>query len=211
MRPHRRCGPGLCFVVARNEGGVGGILLYLVGAHGVGRANGCMTIGKYSHIRIEQMLQSHDAVQHNPGMNKPLTEAERLIRELELVAHPEGGHYRETFRDAAGSSGRAHSTAIYFLLQAGEVSRWHRIDAAEVWHFHRGAPLELKIAQAGKPPRRFVLGARIEKGERPQIVVPPHAWQSARPLGDYTLAGCTVAPGFEFSKFELAKAGFEPK
>jgi predicted cupin superfamily sugar epimerase len=157
------------------------------------------------------MLQPDDAVQQSPDMNKSLTEAERLIRELELIAHPEGGYYRETFRDACGSQGRACSTAIYFLLRAGEVSHWHRVDAAEVWHFHRGAPLELKIAQEGHAPQCFVLGAGIENGERPQIVVPPHAWQSARSLGDYTLAGCTVAPGFEFSKFELAQDGFEPK
>jgi predicted cupin superfamily sugar epimerase len=156
------------------------------------------------------MLQPDGAVQQKPGMNKSLTEAERLIRELELIAHPEGGHYREMFRDTVGADRRAHSTAIYFLLQRGEVSRWHRIDAAEVWHYHRGAPLELKIAEAGKRPQRFVLGADVEHGEQPQIVVPANAWQSARSLGGYTLAGCTVAPGFEFSRFELAEDGFEP-
>lgn len=144
-------------------------------------------------------------------MNKSLTEAERLVRELDLIAHPEGGHYRETFRDATSSGERARSTAIYFLLRAGEVSRWHRVDAAELWHFYRGAPLELGIAETGKTPQRMILGADIENGERPQIVVPPHAWQCARSLGDYTLVGCTVAPGFEFSKFELAKDGFEPE
>ena len=170
--------------------------------------------GKYSHIGVEQMLQHHDAVQHKAiqksTMNDSLTEAARLIRELALIAHPEGGHYRETFRDERGSDGRAFSTAIYFLLQAGEVSRWHRVDAAEIWHYHRGAPLELKIAVEGAAPQSFVLGAQIERGEHPQIVVPPHAWQSARSLGDYTLVGCTVAPGFEFEKFELAEEGFEP-
>ena len=143
-------------------------------------------------------------------MNKSLTEAERLVRELELTPHPEGGHYRETYRDASGSGGRAHSTAIYFLLQAGEVSRWHRVDAAEVWHYHKGAPLELKIAAEGNGAQRFVLGADITRGERPQVVVPPHAWQSARSLGDFTLVGCTVAPGFEFAKFELAEEEFDP-
>jgi predicted cupin superfamily sugar epimerase len=143
-------------------------------------------------------------------MNKSLTEAERLVRELELMPHPEGGHYRETYRDASGSGGRAHSTAIYFLLQAGEVSRWHRVDAAEVWHYHKGAPLELKIAEEGNGAQRFVLGADNTRGERPQVVVPPHAWQSARSLGDFTLVGCTVAPGFEFAKFELAEEGFDP-
>jgi predicted cupin superfamily sugar epimerase len=143
-------------------------------------------------------------------MNKSLTEAERLVRELELTPHPEGGHYRETYRDASGSGGRAHSTAIYFLLQAGEVSRWHRVDAAEVWHYYKGAPLELKIAAEGNGAQRFVLGADITRGERPQVVVPPHGWQSARSLGDFTLVGCTVAPGFEFAKFELAEEEFDP-
>lgn len=143
-------------------------------------------------------------------MNKSLTEAQRLVRELQLTPHPEGGHYRETYRDPSRSGDRAHSTAIYFLLQAGEVSRWHRVDAAEVWHYYKGAPLELKIAEEGGAAQRFVLGADIVRGERPQVVVPPHAWQSARSLGDFTLAGCTVAPGFEFSKFELAAEGFEP-
>lgn len=143
-------------------------------------------------------------------MNKSLTEAQCLVRELELTPHPEGGHYRETYRDASGSGARAHSTAIYFLLQASEISRWHRVDAAEVWHYYKGAPLELKIAEAGKPAQRFMLGADIARGERPQVIVPPHAWQSARSLGDFTLVGCTVAPGFEFAKFELAEEGFEP-
>ena len=115
-----------------------------------------------------------------------MSEAGRLIAELKLVPHPEGGHYRETFRDA-------YSTAIYFLLCAGEASRLHRVDAAEIWHFYRGDPLELAIAD-----RNFVLSA-----ENPQIVVPANVWQSARPLGAYTLVGCTVAPPFEFSKFEI--------
>jgi len=134
-------------------------------------------------------------------------EAARLIEILKLKPHPEGGHYREMFRDEGM---RAHSTAIYFLLRAGEISRWHRVDAVEVWHFYRGRPLELAIAEQGKPVARHVLGNAIERGEHPQIVVPAHAWQSARPLGDFTLVGCTVAPGFEFAGFEMAPDGFEP-
>lgn len=130
-------------------------------------------------------------------------EADRLIRLLDLKPHPEGGHFRETFRDGGGT--RAHSTAIYFLLKAGEVSRWHRVDAAEVWHFYRGAPLELKIGRD-----RYTLGSNIDEAQVPQLVVPAGAWQSARSLGDYTLVGCTVAPGFEFSGFEMAPDGFEP-
>lgn len=136
-----------------------------------------------------------------------MTEADRLIELLNLKPHPEGGYFRETFRDSANvdAKGRAHSTAIYFLLKAGQVSRWHRVDAAEVWHFYRGAPLELKIGTD-----RYALGANIDEAQVPQLVVPAGAWQSARSLGDYTLVGCTVAPGFEFSKFEMAPDGFEP-
>ena len=131
------------------------------------------------------------------------SEADRLIELLDLKPHPEGGYFRETFRD--GNPGRAHSTAIYFLLKAGEESRWHRVDAAEVWHFYRGAPLELCIGK-----QAYVLGPDIDAAEAPQIVVPAGAWQAARSLGDYTLVGCTVAPGFEFGHFEMAPDGFEP-
>ena len=134
-----------------------------------------------------------------------MPQADRLIALLDLKPHPEGGHYRQTFRDADGPGGRAHSTAIYFLLKSGEVSRWHRVDAAEVWHFYRGAPLELRI---GKDV--YVLGANVDEAQAPQVVVPPNTWQSARSQGDYTLVGCTVAPGFEFAHFELAPDGFEP-
>jgi predicted cupin superfamily sugar epimerase len=138
------------------------------------------------------------------------TEADRLIQLLDLKPHPEGGYFRETFRDDSGSANvdgkaRAYSTAIYFLLKAGEVSRWHRVDAAEIWHFYRGAPLELKIGRD-----RYALGPNIDEAQVPQLVVPAGAWQSAKSLGDYTLVGCTVAPGFEFSKFEMAPDGFEP-
>jgi predicted cupin superfamily sugar epimerase len=132
-----------------------------------------------------------------------MSEADRLIALLDLKPHPEGGHFRETFRDAG--VGRAHSTAIYFLLKAGEASRWHRVDAAEVWHFYRGAPLELKIGKS-----IYVLGPDIDEAQAPQVVVPPLAWQAARSLGEYTLVGCTVAPGFDFAHFEMAPAGFEP-
>lgn len=131
-------------------------------------------------------------------------EADRLIAMLDLKPHPEGGYFRETFRDANDES-RARSTAIYFLLKGGEVSRWHRIDVPEVWHFYRGAPLELTI---GKD--RYVLGNDIDKAQVPQLVVPAGQWQMARALGDFSLVGCTVAPGFEFDHFELAPEGFHP-
>jgi predicted cupin superfamily sugar epimerase len=133
-----------------------------------------------------------------------------VIRLLGLVPHPEGGHFRETFRDlVTDASSRAASTAIYFLLAAGEVSRWHRVDAAEAWHWYAGAPLALTIADTGG--RRVLrLGADLAAGERPQAVVPAGAWQQAESLGAWTLVGCTVAPGFQFAGFELAAPGFEP-
>ena len=131
-------------------------------------------------------------------------DADDLIVRLGLRPHPEGGHFRETFRDV-GAEARAFSTAIYFLLREGEASRWHRVDAAEVWHFYRGDPLELKIGKSV-----HILGPEVSAGQAPQIVVPAGAWQAARSLGAYTLVGCTVAPGFEFSKFEMAEEGFEP-
>ncbi|HEY8696028.1 MAG TPA: cupin domain-containing protein [Rhizomicrobium sp.] len=136
--------------------------------------------------------------------------ADRIIRVLKLEPHPEGGHFRETLRDAPLEKERAHSTAIYFLLKKGERSHWHRVDAAEVWHWYAGGPLELAIATRGKRARRYVLGNALAKGQRPQMVVPRGAWQSARSLGAYTLVGCTVAPGFEYSGFELAPADFAP-
>ena len=135
-------------------------------------------------------------------------EADRLIKLLKLAPHPEGGYFRETFRDGGrdgAPAGRSHSTAIFFLLTAGEVSRWHRVDAAEVWHFYRGAPLELRIGK-----QVYVLGPDIDEAQAPQIVVPANEWQSARSLGAYTLVGCTVAPGFEFDHFEIAPDGFTP-
>ncbi|HEY5337550.1 MAG TPA: cupin domain-containing protein [Rhizomicrobium sp.] len=133
-----------------------------------------------------------------------MSEADKIIRLLKLKPHLEGGYFRETFRDPQLSQGRACSTAIYFLLKKSETSRWHRIDAAEVWHWYAGAPLELKIGKAIPKARRFILGNELPKGQQPQIVVPAHHWQSARSLGDYTLVGCTVAPGFLFETFELA-------
>ncbi len=137
--------------------------------------------------------------------------AREVIWLLDLRPHPEGGHFRETFRDArAGEGGRAASTAIYFLLARGERSHWHRIDAAEIWHWYAGAPLELDIAPADGRRERVLLGCDLAAGERPQAVVPAHAWQAARTRGDWTLLGCTVAPGFDVARFELAAPGWEP-
>jgi hypothetical protein len=134
-----------------------------------------------------------------------------IIARLELRPHPEGGYYRETFRDArADGCGRSKSTAIYFLLARGERSHWHRIDAVEVWHYYAGSPLNLQIANENCPPHTVSLGPDVAAGERPQAIVPASAWQSAETTGDWTLVGCTVAPAFEFASFELAPKGWEP-
>ena len=134
-----------------------------------------------------------------------------IIRLLDLRPHPEGGHYRETFRDSrTDHTGRAYSTAIYFLLARGERSHWHKVDAVETWHWHAGAPLQLDIHDNGVC-TKLILGADLAAGERPQGVVPTNAWQAAASLGDWTLVGCTVAPGFEFSGFELAPADWSPR
>lgn len=136
--------------------------------------------------------------------------ARDVIARLGLKPHPEGGHYRETFRDSRIVEGsRAASTAIYFLLARGERSHWHRVDAAEVWHYHAGHTLMLRIADS-KGERTIRLGADLSAGEQPQAVVPAHAWQAAESTGDWTLVGCTVAPGFDFAKFELAPPGWSP-
>ncbi|HEX2841466.1 cupin domain-containing protein [Hyphomicrobium sp.] len=137
-------------------------------------------------------------------------DAGRIIAELGLVPHPEGGHFRETFRDAASDGRRAHSTAIYFLLKAGEVSRWHRVDAVEVWHWYAGAPLMLATAPPDGDVQMVCLGPAVLDGERSQGIVATGHWQQAWSLGDWTLVGCTVAPGFEFAGFELAPPGFTP-
>jgi predicted cupin superfamily sugar epimerase len=136
--------------------------------------------------------------------------ASDVIAMLGLKPHPEGGHFAETFRDPRSvGGGRAASTAIYYLLARGERSHWHRVDAAELWHYYAGAPLELSVAgAAGLDTMR--LGAALDRGERPQAVVPARVWQAARSLGDWTLVGCTVAPGFEFSGFEMAPPGWTP-
>lgn len=144
-------------------------------------------------------------------MAKPRSAAD-IIARLELKPHPEGGHYRETFRDARlDATGRAHSTAIYFLLARGERSHWHRVDAAEIWHYYAGSTLTLRIADDGGTERTVRLGPDVAAGERPQAIVPAHAWQAAESMGDWTLVGCTVAPGFEFERFELAPKGWVPE
>jgi hypothetical protein len=134
-----------------------------------------------------------------------------IIARLELQPHPEGGHFRETFRDPrTDGNGRSLSTAIYFLLARGERSHWHRIDAVEIWHYHAGAALILEIADDSGQ-RAVRLGPDLAAGEVPQAIVPAQAWQAAESSGDWTLVGCTVAPGFEFERFELARKGWTPE
>lgn len=137
-------------------------------------------------------------------------EAERLIDRLGLAPHPEGGWFRETWRDRPADGGRGAGTSILFLLARGERSHWHRVDATEVWHFHAGSPLELAVAD-GEHHEVVTLGSDPDAGCEPQGVVPARAWQAARTTGEWTLVGCTVSPAFEFEGFELAAPGWSPE
>lgn len=135
-------------------------------------------------------------------------DAQQIITSLNLAPHPEGGFFRETWR--ADGAGRAPGTAIYFLLRGEDHNRWHKVDAAEIWHFYAGAPLVLSMSETDAGPAQdHVLGRDLSTGERPQLIVPPGHWQMARSTGEYTLVGCTVSPGFEFDHFTLAPEGFD--
>jgi predicted cupin superfamily sugar epimerase len=135
-----------------------------------------------------------------------------VIARLHLQPHPEGGWYRETFRDSHAPNGRPASTAIYYLLARGQRSHWHRVDAVEAWHFHAGAPLTLSLADTDDVLQpHVVLGADLQSGQRPQALVPTGWWQAAESAGDWTLVGCTVAPGFQFEGFEMAPPDWEPR
>jgi predicted cupin superfamily sugar epimerase len=141
-------------------------------------------------------------------------DANDVIKELNMQPHPEGGWYIKTFRDEDGGNShgtRGNSTAIYYLLEKGQRSHWHKvIDASEVWLWHAGDTLELSISEDGKHVQKHALGMNLMSGERPQCVVNAGAWQSAAPLGAWTLVSCTVAPGFEFSSFEMAPDDWAP-
>lgn len=139
-----------------------------------------------------------------------MDEAEDIIARLGLQPHPEGGHYAETWRHAPEGGGRGSGTAIYYLLKAGERSHWHRVDAAEIWHFHAGAPLRLSLSEDGLAERDEMLGADLAGGQRPQVIVPPFCWQAAQSTGAWTLVGCTVSPAFEFAGFEMAPKQWRP-
>lgn len=142
--------------------------------------------------------------------SKANNETESLIAAFSLTPHPEGGHYREIYRDPDPSGGRGAITAIYYLLKAGERSHWHRVDALEIWHHYAGTALALHVSEDGRAAITHKLGKNIAAGERPQVIVPAHAWQRAEPLGAFALVGCTVAPAFQFDGFELAPTGWEP-
>ncbi|MEM6422105.1 MAG: cupin domain-containing protein [Pseudomonadota bacterium] len=136
--------------------------------------------------------------------------AREIIAMLDLQPHPEGGWYRETWRSDAAAGERSPGTAIYFLLDAGEFSHWHRVDADETWHWYAGAPLSLSLSPNGHDAEARILGTAIGAGQRPQLTVPAGWWQAATSLGAYTLVGCTVAPGFSFDGFELAPPDWRP-
>lgn len=136
--------------------------------------------------------------------------AQEVIETLGLEPHPEGGKYVQTWRAKTDGDARPSGTAIYYLLNFGEQARWHRVDAAEVWHFYAGAPLRLSMSADGENVDNAILGADIAAGERPQIIVPEGAWQSAESLGPWSLVGCTVSPGFTFDAFEMAPPDWRP-
>jgi predicted cupin superfamily sugar epimerase len=149
-------------------------------------------------------------------LTDPTLTSASVIRALELRPHPEGGHYRETFRDTPADGGRGAATAILFLLAAGERSHWHRVDAAELWLWHAGAALRLALSPDGVGETARVLGPDLasvsgpQVGAGPQAVVPAGCWQAAESLGGWTLVSCVVAPAFRFSGFELAPPGWRP-
>ena len=136
--------------------------------------------------------------------------AEEIIDILALAPHPEGGHYRETWREENAAGGHAAGSAIYYLLCAGERSHWHRVDAAEIWHYYAGAGLTLSLGRDGGGVEEIRLGADLAQGERPQAIVAKGAWQSAVSSGAWTLVGCTVSPAFQFAGFEMAPPDFSP-
>ncbi len=137
-------------------------------------------------------------------------DADDVIRRLQLIPHPEGGHYRETYRHHPADGGRGDATQIYYLLRGGERSHWHRVDAIEIWHWYAGAPLRLEVASEGTPTQTVILGNDFTAGHAAHHTLPPFAWQAAESLGDWTLAGCTVAPAFQFAGFEMAPPGWSP-
>jgi uncharacterized protein len=142
-----------------------------------------------------------------------MTQRPRLAEQLDLRPHPEGGWFRETWRSAfsfrpAGYAGdRSAATAIYFLLCPGEQSDWHVVRSDELWLWHSGGPLALRLGGSAATPAEAgvaQLGADVSAGELPQFVVPGGTWQSAAPASEEpVLVSCVVAPGFDFADFRL--------
>ncbi len=143
-------------------------------------------------------------------MNPSGASAQEIVRLLGLQPHPEGGHYRETFRHQDPAGGRGAMTAIYYLLGAGEHSHWHRVDAAEIWHWYAGAPMVITLSANGHDAEAKILGPEILGGQRPQLTVEAGVWQTATSLGAWTLVGCTVGPAFDFAGFEMAPPDWRP-
>ncbi|NIJ22204.1 hypothetical protein FHS95_003919 [Sphingomonas naasensis] len=139
-------------------------------------------------------------------MNDPRT----IIDRLNLSPHPEGGWYRETWRAAAAEGERAGGTAIHFLLEAGQRSHWHRVDADELWLWHAGSPLDVLVEQADGGIATIALGGDVLRGYAPQCVVPANRWQSTAAPSGWALVSCVVVPGFEFAGFELAPRDWAP-
>ena len=142
-------------------------------------------------------------------MTANLTAAEVIAR-LGLMPHPEGGHYRETFRDAREVDGRSVGSAIYYLLDVGETSAWHRVDASEIWFWHAGAPMVITLSPNGHDAEARYLGPDLARGQHPHVVVPAGHWQTATSLGAWTLVSCTVSPAFSFEGFEMAPPDWRP-
>lgn len=137
--------------------------------------------------------------------------AREIIRLLDLAPHPEGGHYGETFRSAAPDGARPAMSLIHYLLQADEVSAWHRVDADEAWLWQAGGPLVLNLSPPdGEGAVALTLGPDLRAGQRLHAVVPAGHWQAAESLGAWTLVSCAVAPGFRFEGFELAPPDWRP-
>lgn len=159
---------------------------------------------------LEASIHGIDRAARLGALARSALRPEDIVRRLDLAPHPEGGHFRETYRHRPADGSRGAKTAIYYLLAAGDVSRWHRVDADELWHYYAGAPLRLSVSMDGVATRVIRLGTDLEAGEEPQALVPAGAWQSAESAGAWTLVGCTVAPAFEFEGFEMAPEGWSP-
>ncbi len=143
-------------------------------------------------------------------LRDPALTADAVIRALALQPHPEGGHYRETWRDRPDDGSRGSGTAIHFLLRGDELSDWHRVDADELWIWQAGAHLVLTTSANGHDAEARHLGPDLGLRQSPHLLVPRGHWQCAVSLGAWTLACCVVAPAFRFEGFEMAPKDWRP-